>query len=237
MVKLFVCSKCKKIYYCSKECQKKEWPLHKYVLHVTGNSVHVIDDFLLGHRDSCRDFVTVNQRIEKLSLMDTSAAQREKDWVAWRDSVDHWPYISALRLHEDPGRARTHLVVEQSVYTPNAGKLAKNKFQIVKCAVFRMLDAYTEIERIMGLDRGEGVEYCDGLLQEPERTQTGLTFIPFLTLRYHEGFASAWLNCDEIDTRKLESGTYNRNWRKNINGNRPPTQLVLRDDIEDAEFD
>lgn len=143
--------------------------------------------------DLIRDIVTVNQRIEKMSLMDASAAQREKDWNAWRDSVDQSPYISALRLHEDPGRARTHLVVEQSVYTPDAGRLAKDKFQIVKCAVLRMSDAYTEIERIMGLDRGEGVEYCDGLLRE--HTRPGMLSVSILTLRFCEGFTtSTWLD-------------------------------------------
>ena len=29
--RLFKCSRCKDVYYCSKECQKKDWKLHKII--------------------------------------------------------------------------------------------------------------------------------------------------------------------------------------------------------------
>ncbi|KAH9920646.1 uncharacterized protein B0H18DRAFT_1121877 [Fomitopsis serialis] len=193
MVKLFVCSKCKKIYYCSRECQKQDWPLHK---------------------DACKDIATLNKKIALLSLTDTSAAQREKDWNAWRDAVDQWPYVNALRLHENPDRARTHLVVEQSVYVPNAGPLAKDKFKIVKCSV--------------------GLEYCEGLLRE--QPKAGIPLVSFLILRQSEG-VTAWLDRDTIMALRLERTPYNRDWRQDISKDSPPVHLLLRDDIKDVEFD
>ncbi|KAH9841137.1 uncharacterized protein C8Q71DRAFT_440672 [Rhodofomes roseus] len=213
MVKLFVCSKCKKIYYCSRECQKKDWPLHK---------------------DACKDIADLNKKIELLSLTNSSAAQREKDWNAWRDAVDQWPYVNALRLHENPDRARTHLIVEQSVYAPNAGPLAKDKFKIVKCAVVRMADAYSEIERTLQLNRGEGREYCEGLLRD--QPQVGIPLVSFVILRFGEG-VTAWLDRDTIMALRFEQTPYNRNWREEINKESPPTTLVLGKDIKDAEFD
>ncbi|KZT66486.1 hypothetical protein DAEQUDRAFT_758711 [Daedalea quercina L-15889] len=213
MVKLFVCSKCKKIYYCSRECQKKDWPLHK---------------------DSCKDIAELNKRIELLSLTNTSAAQKEKDWAAWRDAVDQWPYVNALRLHGNPRRALTHLIVEQSVYTPHAGTMAKDKFKIVKCSVFRTSDVYREVERILRLDPGEGVEYCEGLLQDQPKVEIPL--VSFLILRFADG-VSPWLDRDTIMTLRLERTEYNQDWRRDISKDSPPTRLVLRDDIKDAEFD
>lgn len=134
----------------------------------------------------------MNRKIEKLALTDASAAQREKDWNAWRDAVDQWPYVSALRLHEDPGRARTHMVLEHSVYTPDAGTMAKDKFRIVGCSVCRMVDVYSQIEAVLGLDSGEGKEYCEGLLKD--QSHMGIPVVTFLILRFAEG-VTTWLDC------------------------------------------
>lgn len=134
----------------------------------------------------------MNKKIEKLALIDSSAAQKEKDWGAWRDAVDQWPYVNALRLHEAPGRARTHLIIEHSVYTPDAGTMAKDKFRIVGCSVCRMADAYSQIEAVLGLDPGEGKEYCEGLLNDQPRVS--IPVVSFLILRLSEG-VTTWLDC------------------------------------------
>ena len=135
-----------------------------------------------------RDITALTQRIEGLRLAEPATAQKLEDWRAWLDVVDEGPYISALRLKEDRGRARTHLIFEQSVYTPRAGPLARDKFKIVKCSVFRMSDVLTEIERIMGLNPGEGIEYCEDLLQE--RAGGLANAVHFLALRFCNNVAS-----------------------------------------------
>ncbi|EPS97005.1 hypothetical protein FOMPIDRAFT_92529 [Fomitopsis schrenkii] len=78
----------------SRKCQKEDWGLHKSL---------------------CRQS---NEEIEQLSQGNPATAQKEKDWLMWIKRGGDLPYVDALRLHEDPGRARTHAIVEESVYTP-----------------------------------------------------------------------------------------------------------------------
>ncbi|KAK5680920.1 hypothetical protein LTS10_006678 [Elasticomyces elasticus] len=45
---LFKCGRCKSVMYCSKECQVKDWPLHKDVCKALGK-VRLDPNFLFGH--------------------------------------------------------------------------------------------------------------------------------------------------------------------------------------------
>ena len=140
------------------------------------------------------------------------------------------------------------------MYTPDAGPMAKDKFTIVGCSVYRMADVYSKIEAVLGLDPGEGKEYCEGLLNDQPRV--GVSLVSFLILRFSEG-VTTWLDrgalklltsrggrythtrgdADAIMTNRFEKTPYNKNWRKDINKNSPPQPLTLRDGIQDAEFD
>ncbi|KAH9917479.1 uncharacterized protein B0H18DRAFT_883790 [Fomitopsis serialis] len=129
IVRLYMCGKCTKVYYCSRECQKTDWFSHQ-------------------------ELAARNERIQRLALTDPAAAQREKDWDAWRRAADVLPYVSALRLYQDPSRARTHLIIEESLYTPYAGTRARDKFGVVRCAVIRMSDFLNTMADAMGVRPG-----------------------------------------------------------------------------------
>ncbi|KAF8659834.1 hypothetical protein AX16_001719 [Volvariella volvacea WC 439] len=82
-VKLSRCSGCKYMWYCSKECQTTNWPLHKV---------------------ACREMAEENRRIEKLKQEDPEAGQREEDWAQWRTSSHSFNLeaeASALQLHRN----------------------------------------------------------------------------------------------------------------------------------------
>jgi len=111
-----------------------------------------------------------NERIERLFLTDPTAAQREKDWDAWKDMAQTLPYVSALRLYEDRSRALTHLVMEESVYTPHAGTRAKDRFKIIRCSVIRMSDFQKEMANALGV----GPDKTDGY--RPQQPQWGVKF-------------------------------------------------------------
>ncbi|KAH9917462.1 uncharacterized protein B0H18DRAFT_34766 [Fomitopsis serialis] len=209
MVKLFVCSSCKKIYYCSRACQKKNWNHHKHI---------------------CAEQKALNQIFDGLSLLSPLAAQRQKHWFEWRQCIDERPYVNALRLHKDCGQARTHLIIEESVYTPDADR----RFTVVRCGVFRIHEALTEIERIMRLKPGGGAEACSHSLKR--QPQDGPQSIAFIVFRFSEGVAP-WLDRRTIDAEDLEQMPYNPKWRQDINKDHPPAKLILSEDLKDAEFD
>ncbi|EPS96993.1 hypothetical protein FOMPIDRAFT_92538 [Fomitopsis schrenkii] len=206
MVELSLCSRCKKIYYCSRECQKEDRTLHNAI-------------------------VENNERIEQLSQTNPAAAQKEKDWQAWLKSGSSSPYVDALRLHEDPRRARTHAVVEESVYTPNAGPRAADKFKIVKCSVFSMSAVLAKLEGLMGLDPGEGA-----MLLGPEDSEEN-TDIRYFIHRICAGMDPTMLGNGWVRKDYLKHWQYDPNWRQKINKDVPPIPLELAPGIRDAEFD
>ncbi|KAH9911647.1 uncharacterized protein B0H18DRAFT_892152 [Fomitopsis serialis] len=231
MVKLLACSRCKSLYYCSRECQKADWPLHKNI-------------------------INMNQHIERLSLTDPSAAQKAKHWLEWQMSIDSWAYASALRLQKNPGRAHTHLVLEKSVYTPDAGPLATDKFTIVGCTVLRIADMLGHIELGMKLGPGEGAGLCMSVLQDRREVGPGNPLIPFLIIRLDGGivnmslgrglhslltycstYAHPLLVVGFVATKQLEETEYNPNWRQDVNKARPPPPKFQYRNCRDAEFD
>ncbi|EPS94218.1 hypothetical protein FOMPIDRAFT_1087805, partial [Fomitopsis schrenkii] len=139
--RLLECAKCRRIHYCSRECQKKNWARHK-------------------------DTVFMDKWIQHLYATDRPAVQKALHWTSWREVADLSPYVSALRLRDDPGRARTHIVFEQSAHTPNAGPRARDKFTVLRCGVFRLSDVLAELEHILGLVPGSALEYFAGLVKD-----------------------------------------------------------------------
>ncbi|KAH9943610.1 hypothetical protein B0H21DRAFT_695519 [Amylocystis lapponica] len=218
LVKLSVCSKCKKIYYCSTECQRKNWPAHK-------------------------DLADLNDRLAAMLLALPSDAQREKDFHAWLDVVDNAPLISVLNLHREAQRGRTHIVLQEVVYTPKASREVREKFRVLR-----------ELERIIRLNGGEGAEYVASVVDEMELATRGYG-VPFVILSYGKSmqpwlgggeFAScAWIleaslltGTDAVPRKLLTERPYDPNWRKALNPHAPPVLIHLPDDkIEDAEND
>lgn len=126
-------------------------------------------------------------------MTNPAAAQKEKDWGAWVKSGRSMPYVDALRLHEDPRRARTHAIIEETVYTPNAGPRAADKFKIVKCSVFPMAVVLTKVENLMELDPGEGAMF----LGPDDLEEEGTAEIRYFVHRI----------CAGIEPRTLYAGT------------------------------
>jgi len=182
---------------------------------------------------------TVNERIEQLAITDPGAARKHKDFRTWLDLAEQRPYAHALRLHEDPRRARTHMIFQEIVYTPKASEQAKYKFRIVRCSVFRMADVYGEIERVMGLLPGEGKEYVDGMFEE--KTEADLQdssayYVVILTCPTRG--LPPWLGGVEVAQNYLIHHPYDHEWRRLLNPDVRPVGLQLAGgSIRDAEYD
>ncbi|EGO04047.1 hypothetical protein SERLA73DRAFT_175780 [Serpula lacrymans var. lacrymans S7.3] len=225
-VKLFVCSNCKYIWYCSKECQRADWKMHKTM---------------------CREMAEYSSHVEELGKVNPQAAQCATDWSKWRTgflTVDHYAFVHALGLHRDPSRSRTHIVFCYVEYTPHASKDLKHKFRINSCGVFRIVDVLADIEHAMGLDKGEGAEYIQNCLQDPtfnsdvSSSSYGEKMIPVPSLFMGVNL-QAVLRCTCVSTDLLRMKPYNPQWRNAVNKleDAPPLKLQLeRSEIKDAEY-
>jgi hypothetical protein len=136
------------------------------------------------------------EKIKQLSLTDPQGAQRATDWKVWRNSsTGNWAITHALGLHRDPKRGRSHILVKHVEHTPKASKELRYKFRVIDCGVFRISDIMPEIEGLMGLNKGEGDEYIQGLLKGMERQGSdGTWWIPTLHLSFGQG-VETWLGC------------------------------------------
>lgn len=142
------------------------------------------------------------KHVEQLKATDTDAAQRAADWITWRDGshdANTLALFSALQLQRDPSRGRTHIVFRKVEYTPHASKDIRYKFRVVQCAVFRIRDILSVIERMMGLNPGEGREYIDSLLADLKATELTDDRVPALDLTFGEG-VETWLGSSTFVT-------------------------------------
>ncbi|VDC07636.1 unnamed protein product [Peniophora sp. CBMAI 1063] len=214
---LFRCSRCQYMFYCSKACQKADWKTHK---------------------EGCTDRYNSIKKLEKLKKEDSVAAQRHADWMEWRDSpAAHRKnaHISALGLHKDPMRGRTHIVLQLVEYTPNTSKDPRSKFTIVATGVFRIKDVLRMIEPSMGLSPGEGPSFIQEVLDEVDRTarpsRDVTSLIPILDLSFGKG-VETWLGSNATSHSALRNHPYNQDWRKIINGiGIVPEPLTLVDEV------
>jgi len=162
-----------------------------------------------------------------------------EDWLNWRQApnkIDTIALIHALNLQRDPSRGRTHIVFRQVEYTPDASKTIRNKFQIIRCGVFRIADVLSDIEAVMGLDKGEGQEYVQSLIDELDATDHAGQRVPILELKFGDDLET-WLGSDATTLDQLRKLPYLPEWRKLMNPKQPPEPMVLRSGIKDAEHD
>ncbi|KAL6306515.1 hypothetical protein BKA93DRAFT_729329 [Sparassis latifolia] len=232
IVKLSLCSGCKTIYYCSSACQKQNWPYHK-------------------------DKAELHDRLAKLAVSQPGAAQKEKDFHAWLEICNQTAFHHALGLRRDPSRGRTHIIFQEVVYTPKASAQVRLKFRILRCGVFLIADVLGEIERLMNLNPGEGMEYIKSIFDEMDSTGMRGRGVVFLVLSYGRGVrpwlgggTHSWLRgmllevltqrafADAAPSPFLQSQPYDPAWRTALNPTMPPVKIELAGGkIQDAEND
>ncbi|OBZ76097.1 hypothetical protein A0H81_03250 [Grifola frondosa] len=213
---LFRCAGCKHIYYCSRECQKANWKLHKVM---------------------CKETARDKERVDELKKTDPINAQRAADWIKWREctnSAETFALVHALGLQRDPSRGRTHIVIREVKYVPNESKDVRYKFKAVRAGVFRIADALTELERLMNLHKGEGTEYIRGLLADIDAADRSGQHVPILDLTFGDE-VDTWLGSNAISLDMLRMVPYDPEWRKTINKSLQPQRMTLRNGAQDAE--
>ncbi|KAL1712236.1 hypothetical protein EV715DRAFT_214048 [Schizophyllum commune] len=224
-VKLMQCSRCKHIYYCSRECQVAN---HKY------------------HKDFCKDMANSMARAAELKASGkTEDARRAERWTEFQKlnghPADTTLLVSALGLHRDLSRSRTHIVIRAVEHQPRA-KHPFDYFRFTYVGVFKMEDVYPEIEGAMALRPGEGRQWIEEMLEEFDATQTrNKSFFPIFHLSFSPDpeHVRAWLAHGGMSKGALDTLPYDPHWRQKINRlGSPPQQiapLFVRKGIQDAE--
>ncbi|KZV62386.1 hypothetical protein PENSPDRAFT_692540 [Peniophora sp. CONT] len=165
--------------------------------------------------------------------------------MEWRDApTTHRKsaHISALGLHRDASRGRTHIVLQFVRYTPEVSKDPRFKFTSVATGVFRIKDALKMIEAAtMNLDPGEGTFFIQEVINDTEhagRSSTDPVHIPILELTFGKDISPAWLSGNATNNVGLRAHPYNPDWRKTMNGTGvapEPLVLVKEMNAEDVE--
>ncbi|CAL1697555.1 unnamed protein product [Somion occarium] len=199
-VTLFRCSGCKHIYYCSKECQKTNWKVHK---------------------EACKE----------------AAAAKATDWIKFRESpipANNTLLAHALGLYRDPSRGHTHIVFREVEYRPKASKDFRFRFHAKRAGVFKIEDVMMEIERMMGLNPGEGPKYVREILEDLDATNPRLEKAPILNISFGDGIQT-WLGSAAISVYSLRMTPHNPRWRESMNLGEPPEPLLLKSGAQDVE--
>ncbi|EIW78286.1 hypothetical protein CONPUDRAFT_167326 [Coniophora puteana RWD-64-598 SS2] len=222
-VKLFQCVKCKHTFYCSRECQKENWRLHK---------------------EFCKDQAASLMRADLLkALGDTAGSQLLTDWTNWRNMIfpDEMLHarVHALNLQRDHNRGRTHLLITE-VREIASAKHPAGRFRAVRTGVFRLVDVKRDIELVMGLDKGECDEMVREMFEEFDQ-RGGEAQYPWLELYFGDDKRiQTYLSISGISDEQLEKLPHNPDWRKQVNykGGDPPLPIsALRSGAKDAEHD
>ncbi|KAF8217534.1 hypothetical protein K438DRAFT_1795163 [Mycena galopus ATCC 62051] len=94
-MKLRQCKKCTSVWYCSTECQRAHWTLHKV---------------------RCREMVAEQEKLQHMSLTDPNGTERERYWSQWCDlshRVNELGLVHALGLHRDPPNGGEHTLLSR----------------------------------------------------------------------------------------------------------------------------
>ncbi|KAL6302629.1 hypothetical protein BKA93DRAFT_827325 [Sparassis latifolia] len=213
--KLFRCVGCQSVLYCSRACQKKDWSAHK---------------------EFCRAEARRDALIKELQQKDPFAAQRAidgKKWTSLNDERKVNAIKSALGVHRDPSRGRTHIVMQLVEYTPKHRDM-QHKFRVAKCGVFRLEDVIPDIVRIAGWDtawiRRKVQQMFDDIVAEDGFEDS----VPMLEFRSGQGIEAS-LGCMLTSRGSMRRTEHNPNWRQDMNKGDPPAFYRLPSGVMDVE--
>ncbi|KAK0502038.1 hypothetical protein EDD18DRAFT_1138989 [Armillaria luteobubalina] len=223
-VKLSQCAQCQYMFYCSKECQKMNWPYHKVY---------------------CREAAALLKKIAEIETINAPTAQKFRDWIAYRDnprSETLEDFAHALGLTRDTSRGRTHIVYQEVEYVPSI-KNQLDKFRTTGVGVFKLDDVWQDLELRMGLDPGEGKEYICDMLDEfdhgPGRGPDNAAPLPMFNLMFSAtSDVQVYLRITSISRGKVAFMRPKPDWRRHVNTKgEPPVHISLDDGkIVDAEY-
>ncbi|KAK0234386.1 hypothetical protein EDD85DRAFT_843609 [Armillaria nabsnona] len=219
-VKLSQCVQCRYIFYCSKECQRMNWPYHK-------------------------EAAAYFKKIADLERISPFAAQQFRDWIDYRGnprSETEECFVHALGLTRDASRGRTHIIYQEVEYLPSI-KNQLDKFRTTGVGVFKLDDVWQDIESRMGLDPGEGKVYIREMLEEfdhgPGKGPVDEAPIPMFNLMFSAtNDVQVYLRNGSISRKKVAFMRPKPDWRQDVNmKGEPPVHIKLGNSkILDAEF-
>ncbi|GBE89834.1 hypothetical protein SCP_1701590 [Sparassis crispa] len=220
--RLFHCSGCTTSYYCSRECQRAEWKMHK---------------------DACRDLQEMKAKIELMRKHDPRGAQRLSDWLKWRNLTPMplvHALIHALSLKRDPTRGSRHAFAELVEHMPQV-KDPRYKFRVIECGVFRLdqaaADFDTRLSELEGNTQSfsmrDMVKDLDSLVER----MPGGDVVPMVILRYAVGCGTS-INRATANQKLVNELPYDPDWRRLINQdeNDPPKPMNFLSGKPDTEF-
>ncbi|OBZ66306.1 hypothetical protein A0H81_13875 [Grifola frondosa] len=217
---LFLCSRCHDTYYCSRECQKSHWKVHKLV---------------------CEGNLRAKKEADRLSKIEPKIGQLLNDWKIWlelpKNAVDE-AQASALKLQQDPSRGRTHIVFREVEYVSSA-KDPRRKFKITRCGVFRVADVLKSNLYHDMAKQGFGApsNWKDCVLMLTAQGNGGADdseTVPMIDITFGKGL-SGCLGCCNVDLDKLRRVPYDSRWREMMNKGSPPQPLLEFIGLRDAE--
>ncbi|PCH32985.1 hypothetical protein WOLCODRAFT_141442 [Wolfiporia cocos MD-104 SS10] len=215
---LLRCSGCERTYFCSKKCQRESWRSHK---------------------SGCERIREELNKIESVQQVDPLKAQQARDWMA-RSTMPNTTeaYINALGLHRDPSRAFTHIVLSRLEYIPSATVTdPRDRFQVVVCGVFRIVDVKKEIRALVGADPGEILRTNEGIRDDTtDAFDRDRVPLPLVSIEYGKGIPPRFSR-HLIEFMALCGCEYNPEWRKLLNCTCPPGSLKLKSGAKDVEYD
>ncbi|TCD61260.1 hypothetical protein EIP91_008693 [Steccherinum ochraceum] len=226
------CARCKFVFYCSRECQKADWKVHK---------------------PTCQAYVSEQKLIDEVrKRQGPQAALQLADISRWRHSSHYANFealIHALGLRQDPNRGRTHIVLRQveCVSDPRPVDF-RDRVRVTKFSVYKLADVVGEVARIQGSLLSPRALYADlqrlvdDVLQEgpdgkvlPHVSPSRFRHLALVDLTVGPGIKPL-VNAINVSENYVRLLKYEPDWRQHINRiGAPPEPFKLAIGAEDAE--